>query len=591
MTTSLSIAEAGEEPRAPISVEDLARIANAFFSDLPGAAPVAASGRAASGAAPAALFPSASLAAPVAPLLSPAGAHDTLVLPADGAPAAGPTGLEVRPAPAPARTASARGRDLLQVPEIPLAADRAGSYRPPQPEAELGVYREALAQQARRGGHPAHEPGIGPADPIPSWDVPPLSATPGPAGPSYDLSAVRRDFPILAERVNGKRLVWLDNGATTQKPQCVIDRLARFYAHENSNVHRSAHTLAARATDAYEAARSTVASFIGAGSSDEIVFVRGTTEGINLVAQAWGRQHVGPGDEILVSHLEHHANIVPWQQLAAEKGAHLKVIPVDDDGQICLAEVPRLLEGPVKIVAITQVSNALGTVVPVKAVIDLAHARGIPVLVDGAQSIAHVPTDVQALDADFFVFSGHKIYGPTGIGALYAKRAHLADLAPWQGGGNMIADVTFQRTVFQPPPARFEAGTGNLADAVGLAAALDYVSRLGVAAIGAHEHALLEDGTERLSRIPGLRLFGSAPGKAGVLSFTIDGHRPEAIGRALDQHGIAVRTGHHCAQPILRRFGVEATVRATFGLYNGFDDVEHLERALREIVGSGRRPG
>ena len=420
-------------------------------------------------------------------------------------------------------------------------------------------------------------------------NVEPASALAGGGYPAFDVLAVRRDFPILSERIHGRPLVWLDNGATTQKPQAVIDRLAHFYAHENSNVHRGAHTLAARATDAYENARKTVARFLGASSADEIVFVRGSTEAINLVAKAWGRQNVGEGDEIVVSHLEHHANIVPWQQLAAERGARLRVIPVDDRGQILLSEYQRLLSDRTKIVAITHVSNALGTVVPIETVTALAHAAGAKVLIDGAQSVAHTRVNVQAIDADFFVFSGHKIFGPTGIGVLHGKREVLDAMPPWQGGGNMIADVTFERTLYQAAPARFEAGTGNLADAVGLGAALDYLERLGLENIARYEHDLLAYATQALLAVPSLRLIGTAPEKASVLSFLLDGFQPEEVGSALDQYGIAVRAGHHCAQPILRRFGLEGTVRASLALYNTRDEIDALVQALRQISASRGR--
>ncbi|WP_322039098.1 family 2A encapsulin nanocompartment cargo protein cysteine desulfurase [Burkholderia diffusa] len=404
------------------------------------------------------------------------------------------------------------------------------------------------------------------------------------AYPPFDVNAIRRDFPILQERVNGKQLVWFDNAATTHKPQAVIDRLAYFYAHENSNIHRAAHALAGRATDAYEHARDTVRRFIGAASPDEIVFVRGTTEAINLIAKTWGVQNVGEGDEIVVSHLEHHANIVPWQQLAALKGAKLRVIPVDDSGQVLLDEYRRLLNDRTKIVSVTQVSNALGTVVPVKEIVELAHRAGAKALVDGAQSISHMRVDVQALDADFFVFSGHKIYGPTGIGVVYGKRAILDDMPPWQGGGNMIADVTFERTVFQPPPNRFEAGTGNIADAVGLGAALDYVSRVGIENIARYEHDLLAYATSVLAPVPGVRLVGTARDKASVLSFVLKGYETEEVGQALNEEGIAVRSGHHCAQPILRRFGLEATVRPSLAFYNTCDEVDALVSVVRRLA-------
>ncbi|MFL9953160.1 family 2A encapsulin nanocompartment cargo protein cysteine desulfurase [Paraburkholderia nemoris] len=407
------------------------------------------------------------------------------------------------------------------------------------------------------------------------------------AHPPFDVNAIRRDFPILQERVNGRQLVWFDNAATTHKPQAVIDRLAYFYAHENSNIHRAAHALAGRATDAYEAARSKVQRFIGAASPEEIIFVRGTTEAINLIAKTWGVQNVGEGDEIIVSHLEHHANIVPWQQLAAQTGAKLRVIPVDDSGQVLLDEYRRLLNDRTKIVSVTQVSNALGTVVPVKEIVELAHRAGAKALVDGAQSVSHMRVDVQALDADFFVFSGHKVFGPTGIGVVYGKRAILEDMPPWQGGGNMIADVTFERTVFQPPPNRFEAGTGNIADAVGLGAAIDYVQRVGIENIARYEHDLLAYATSVLQPVPGVRLIGTARDKASVLSFVLKGYETEEVGQALNEEGIAVRSGHHCAQPILRRFGVEATVRPSLAFYNTCDEVDALVSVVHRL--SSRR--
>lgn len=410
----------------------------------------------------------------------------------------------------------------------------------------------------------------------------------GSAHPPFDVNAVRRDFPILQERVNGKQLVWFDNAATTHKPQAVIDRLAYFYAHENSNIHRAAHELAARATDAYEGARDKVKRFIGASSTEEIIFVRGATEAINLVAKTWGAQNVGEGDEIVVSNLEHHANIVPWQQLAAAKGAKLRVIPVDDTGQILLDEYRKLLGDKTKIVAVTQVSNALGTVTPIKDIVALAHSVGAKVLVDGAQSVSHMRVNVQQLDADFFVFSGHKIFGPTGIGVVYGKRDILESMPPWQGGGNMIADVTFERTIYQPPPNRFEAGTGNIADAVGLGAALDYVDRIGVENIGAYEHDLLAYATQGLLTIPGIRLIGTAAEKASVASFVLKGFTTQEVGEALNREGIAVRTGHHCAQPILRRFGVEQTVRPSLAFYNTCEEVDRMVKVVYQLATSRR---
>jgi len=430
-------------------------------------------------------------------------------------------------------------------------------------------------------------------------DRPEAPATADPANPAalpvggypvFDVTQVRRDFPILSERVNGKPLIWLDNAATTQKPQAVIDRLAHFYRHENSNIHRAAHELAARATDAYEGARKTVARFIGAGSHRDIVFVRGATEAINLVAKSWGKANIHRGDEIVISHLEHHANIVPWQQLIAETGAVLRVIPVDDSGQILLEEYAKLLSDRTKLVAVTQVSNALGTVTPAERIVELGHRAGARVLIDGAQSVPHLRVNMQALGADFFVFSGHKIFAPTGIGVLYGRPEVLESMPPWEGGGNMIVDVTFEKTTFQGPPARFEAGTGNIADAVGLGAALDYVTRVGPENIAAYEHSLLEYATPRLQQVSGLTLIGTARDKASVISFVLDGYRTEEVGAALNQEGIAVRSGHHCAQPILRRFGVESTVRPSLAFYNTCQEIDVLVAALHRLAADrGRR--
>lgn len=407
----------------------------------------------------------------------------------------------------------------------------------------------------------------------------------------FDVNAIRADFPILRETVNGKPLIWFDNAATTQKPQAVIDRLAYFYAHENSNIHRAAHELAARATDAYEEARETVRRFIGAPKAEQNIFVRGTTEAINLVAYAWGGKHLGPGDEIVITHLEHHANIVPWQLLSQQTGAVLRVAPVDDAGNLLLSEFEDLLGPKTKLVAATQVSNALGTVTPVEKIVELGHRYGARVLIDGAQSIPHLPIDVAELGVDFFVFSGHKIYGPTGIGVLYGSEEALAETPPWQGGGNMIADVTLERSLYQGLPNKFEAGTGNIADAVGLGEALRYVERVGIERIAAHEHALLEYATPRLADIPGVRLVGTAEEKASVLSFVLAGHEPLEVGKALNAEGIAVRAGHHCAQPILRRYGLEATVRPSFAFYNTFEEIDVFLKAVRRIAEGGANVG
>ena len=396
----------------------------------------------------------------------------------------------------------------------------------------------------------------------------------------FDAERIREDFPILSEKVHGQRIAWLDNGATTQKPQSVIDRISYFYEHENSNVHRTAHTLAGRATDAYEGAREKIRRFVNASSSDEIVYVRGATEGMNLIANTYGEQNVGEGDEILISWLEHHANIVPWQMLGARKGARIKVAPVDDTGQVILSEYERLIPPRTKLISFTQVSNALGTITPAAEMIEIAHRHGVPVVLDGAQGVLHMRVDVQQLKPDFYVFSGHKMFGPTGIGVVYGRYDLLQKMPPWQGGGNMIDCVQFDRTTYQDPPWRFEAGTGNIADAVGLGAAIDYIQSVGIENIASHEHHLLEYGTAGLLTVPGLRLIGTAENKAAVMSFVLDGHDPEDVGSYLDQHGIAVRAGHHCAQPILRRFGVNATVRPSLALYNTTEDLDRLVDAL-----------
>jgi cysteine desulfurase/selenocysteine lyase len=403
-----------------------------------------------------------------------------------------------------------------------------------------------------------------------------------------DPRLIRQDFPILQERVHGRQLIWLDNAATTQKPNAVIDRLSYFYQHENSNIHRAAHTLAARATDAYESAREKTRRFLNASSTREIIFVRGTTEGINLIAQAWGRRNVQKDDEVVITWLEHHANIVPWQQLCSEKGARLRVAPVNDRGEVILEEYERLLGPRTRIVSFSHVSNALGTITPAREMVEMAHRHGARVVVDGAQAVSHMRADVQALDCDFYVFSGHKVFGPTGIGAVYGKLDVLENMPPWHGGGNMIVDVTFEKTTYQTAPARFEAGTGNIADAVGLGAALDYVEQVGMENIAAYEHELLNYATAGLLTVPGLRLIGTAREKAGVLSFVLDDVRTEDVGAALNEEGIAVRSGHHCAQPILRRMGVESSVRPSLALYNTCEEIDALVAALLRIQ-SGRR--
>ena len=399
-----------------------------------------------------------------------------------------------------------------------------------------------------------------------------------------DVTGARADFPALHQQVNGRPLVWFDNAATTHKPRPVLDAMTRFYERDYSNVHRGAHTLAARATDAYEGARTAVAQLLGASSAEEIVFVRGTTEGINLLAATLGRSLVGPGDEIVLSTLEHHANIVPWQMLAQSVGARLLPVPVDESGQVQLDAYAAMLGDRTRIVALSHVSNALGTVLPIEPMIAMARARGIRVVVDGAQAVAHLPVDVRALGADFYVFSGHKVFGPTGIGAIYGRRDVLTTLPPWQGGGSMIRDVTFEHTTYSEPPARFEAGTPSIGDAVGLGAAIRYVMGLGMPAIAAREDRLGHLLMAELSDIPGVRLIGTAAHRVAVASFVVEGRRTEDVGRALDGCGIAVRSGHHCAQPALRRFGVETSVRASLAFYNTEEEVHTFGASLRRIV-------
>jgi cysteine desulfurase/selenocysteine lyase len=401
---------------------------------------------------------------------------------------------------------------------------------------------------------------------------------------SKTLAQIRADFPILSETINGNPLVWLDNGATTQRPRAVIERLSYYYEHENSNVHRGAHTLAARSTDAYENARDIVARFIGAPSSDDIIFVRGTTEAINLVANAYVKPTLEPGDEIIVSLLEHHANIVPWQLIAEETGAVIKVIPVDKDGQLLLHEYEKLFTKKTKFVSVTHVSNTLGTITPVAELVAIAHRHGVRILIDGAQSVAHIPVNVAALDTDFFVFSGHKIYGPTGIGVVYGKKELLEAARPYHGGGNMIADVTFERTIYNPAPNKFEAGTGSIADAVGLGTALEYLEGIGMPSVSKWEHELLQYGLREMRIVKGLTLVGTAADKASALAFKLDGYSDDEVGARLDSYGVAVRVGHHCAQPVLRHFGYESVVRPTLALYNSPEDIDTMVRVLKSFA-------
>ncbi|HVR43810.1 MAG TPA: cysteine desulfurase [Thermoanaerobaculia bacterium] len=399
-----------------------------------------------------------------------------------------------------------------------------------------------------------------------------------------DVRRIREDFPILSQKIHGRALVYLDNAATTQKPQAVIDRIVEFYTKENSNVHRGVHVLSEASTAAFERARETVRRFIGAGETGEIVFTRGTTDGINLVARSFVAPRLGAGDEVLVTAIEHHSNIVPWQLVCEEKGARLRVAPIDDTGTVVLEQFEALLSDRTRMVAIVHVSNALGTVNPVRRMIELAHVRGIPVLVDGAQAVPHLPVDVTALDADFYAFSGHKVFGPTGIGVLYGKREHLEAMPPYQGGGDMILSVTFEKTTWNELPYKFEAGTPNIEGAVGLGAALDYVSAIGFDRIASYEHDLLEYATAKLLAVPGLRMIGTAAEKASVLSFIVDGIHPHDLGTIVDREGVAIRTGHHCAQPVMLRFGVPATARASLALYNTREEVDALVAALGKAI-------
>jgi cysteine desulfurase/selenocysteine lyase len=628
-----AVAAADPQPSGAFlpDVATIERLANAIFKGVTGGAPVGQLAIPTSAPAPWSppSPPAASTVGQVVPLQPPFGVIDP---PASSLPASAPArsfGGASAGSAAPATTLAghvgppAAGQTLVTRPRI----DPTSKINSPVDEASASPFAAEIDWRAAaatlRAGFPSHSLAAIPESAAPppglaaheaageAPEAPPRSAvTPGEASrkaaavspPSppqrvspglaetisgvreFNAASIRNDFPILQEKVHGRRLIWLDNGATTQKPQAVIDRLAYFYAHENSNVHRGAHTLAARATDAYEAARDKARRFVNAASSREIVFVRGTTEGINLVAQAWGRRNVREGDEIVVTWLEHHANIVPWQQLCSTVGAKLRVAPVDDNGDVLLDEYEKLLGPRTRIVALTHVSNALGTVTPAAEIVAIAHRHGALALVDGAQSVPHRRVDVQALDADFFVFSGHKMFAPTGIGVVYGKREILDSTPPWQGGGNMIVDVTFERTRYQASPERFEAGTGNIADAVGLGAAIDYLDRIGLDAIERYEHDLIEAAAAGLGAIPGLKLIGAPRERAGVISFVLDGCRAEDVGRALDAEGIAVRAGHHCAQPILRRFGLEATVRPSFALYNTREDVEALVAATCRIA-------
>src|SRR6202167_4059217 len=511
----------------------------------------------------------------------------TSVVPSSAAIPASPyldAGIHQSQIPAPSSVAAAAPQTA-----IPEASAGPIDWAPPLP-ANIEIHDGSLPRlfaDAPLSGKP-------PQDAAPSYYflTPTLATRPdtatSPAAPFqrrlFDVNDIRRDFPTLEERVHGKRLVWLDNAATTQKPQAVIDRLVHYYSHEYSNVHRAAHELAARSTDAYESAREKVQRFIGAGSPEEIVFVRGTTEAVNLVAASYGRKFIGEGDEIVLSTLEHHSNIVPWQFLAEQVGAVIRVVPVTDRGEVLLSDFERTLTTRTKFVALTHVSNALGTILPVREMIDIAHRRGAKVLIDGAQAVSHFPVNVQRLDADFYAFLGHKLFRLPAIGVLYGKKALLDEMPPWQGGGNMIQRVTFDNSTFADPPQRFEAGTAALGPAVALCAAVDYLDRIGMENVATHERALLAYATDALARTPGVRLIGTAPEKAGVVSFITDKLPAEEMGKILDQDGIAVRAGHHCAQPTMDRYGLEATVRPSLALYNTHDEIDQLERSVRRAL-------
>ncbi len=399
----------------------------------------------------------------------------------------------------------------------------------------------------------------------------------------YDVRKLREEFPILSRTVHKKPLVYLDNAATTQKPRSVIDAVSRYYEQENANIHRGVHWLSEQGTRAYEEARGKVQRFLNARESREIVFTRGATEAINLVAQSLGRAKVGAGDEVLITWMEHHSNIVPWQMLCGEKGATLKVAPIDDRGELVVGEFEKLLSPRTKIAAFAHASNALGTINPVKALVAMCRARGVTTLVDGAQAVQHRAVDVQELDSDFYVFSGHKVYGPTGIGALYGKAPLLDAMAPWQGGGDMILSVTFEKTIYNTVPHKFEAGTPHISGALGLGAAIDFVTRVGIGAIGRHEQELLDHGVKVIGGVAGVKLIGTAREKAAVISFTLDGVHPHDVGTILDREGIAIRTGHHCAQPVMERFGIPATVRVSLGCYNTKDEIDAVAAALEKV--------
>ena len=585
-----------EYPGAPISSDLVAQIANALFHDVPiGGLP----GQNASlSAAPGQPGLSSGPFAPAATTLPsfPEAPLEIGVLAVPDVPGLG--GVPIPPllgTTAYADAVPSVGKHAFLT-DVPYEADlgyltEPGSFLTPQPAASApqGSVPVGEAEIVGLGLHGLSASGV----PAPGetgsafyfLPSPPVAAPESAA--AIDIHAVRNDFPALHQKVHGKPLIWLDNAATTHKPQQVIDAVSYFYAHDNSNIHRGAHTLAARATDAYEAAREKVQRLLGASSTKEIIFTRGTTEAVNLVAQSYGRTFIDPGDEILVSQLEHHSNIVPWQFVAKQTGATLRVIPIDDQGQVLIDAYEQLLGPRTKLVAIAHVSNVLGTVLPIALMTRMAHHYGAKVLVDGAQGAPHLPVNVQAYDADFYVFSGHKIFAPTGIGVLYGKEHILEEMPPWQGGGSMIHSVTFENTTFSPLPAKFEAGTPHISGAVGLGAAIDYVQRLGIERIAAYEEGLMSYATSALATIPGIRQIGTTPGKVGALTFVIPEMRSEELGAFLDREGIAVRAGHHCAQPALARYGLTSAVRPSISLYNTAEEIDALVLAVRKAQQHG----
>ncbi len=575
-TAPLPTGTASQPPEDSHDTSLIARLANEFFSGAGSVAPTPQQPPAPAPSAPTTLAGVPTVPAPTAD--APAAKPGESGL-AGGFPSTTPGAPPVHPVveSAPQEKKSSSPSALSSGAHDP---DSARSYPFGEPRGNGSVFRERKDQPSSSlpGVEVISEPEFYFLNSAPSAP----KGTPH-ALSVFDIEAIRRDFPALHQRVNGHPLIYLDNAATTHKPQSVLDATSQFYGRDNSNIHRAAHVLSERATAHFEAGREKVRQFLGAADKKEIVFVRGTTEGINLVAQTYGKKHVGQGDEIILSELEHHANIVPWQLLAEQVGATIRVIPINDRGELIIEEYAKLLGPRTKFVSVGHVSNALGTINPIEQIIPLAHARGVPVLVDGAQSTPHLPVNVTALDADFYVFSGHKVFGPTGIGALYGKSHLLESIPPYQGGGHMIQDVTFERTIYKNAPEKFEAGTPDIAGVIGLGAAIDYLTTVGIPAIAAYEHALLEYATQALATVPGLRPIGTAQEKASVLSFIIPGVPNDKIADHLDKHGIAVRAGHHCALPTQRHFGLESTVRPSLAFYNTHEEVDALVATLLSL--------